>query len=400
MNILYLTQFFSATRGGGPLIFYDLATALSEIGHKIYIICNVATEEAVAENVKLYTVKPYLSNTNELPPSPIQNLRYITNSVLCGAGIARKKKIDIIHTNSFTPVIAGSILSKMYRIPMVASIYDIFTNSDKSNWKKWVEYNDLPRYYSTIGRIYEKISLNMPFNLIHTISNTTKSDIMLHKNNRNIEVVYPGINDKLYQRSDTIYDDFVLYIGRLVFYKNLDILIKAFTEVIKELPNARLIVVGDGPMKEEWEELARSVGVSNNLLFTGHISHEEKLDLLRRCAVLALPSVFEGFGLVILEAFAMGKPVLVADIPPLDEIVNQDVDGFLLAHNDPNQWARTVINLLADKQLCRKMGSEAAKKIKVKFDFKSYIKRMESLYAGVIGNSGKYQEKRYLKEYR
>jgi glycosyltransferase involved in cell wall biosynthesis len=389
MRILYLTQFFSSTRGGAPLIFYDLGKALSKRGHKVYIICNVATETIETENVKVYTVKPLLCNTYELPPSPKQNLRYIANSVVLGAKVARKHKIELIHTNSFTPVIAGSILSKIKRTPMIASIYDVFTNKDSSNWRNWAHYNNLPRYYSTIGRVYEQISLRMPFRFIHTISQTTKEDILLHKTDRPIRVIYPAIDVTMYRTVQPSYDNFILYIGRLVFYKNVDVIIRAYEEVIKELPTAKLIVVGEGPMEDEWRNLAQSVGVSNNVLFTGHVSHQDKIDLLSRCSALALPSIFEGFGLVVLEAFAMQKPVLAANIPPLDEIVDQDINGFLLSFNDAHQWATAIIALLTNQQLCHKMGYNGAKKVTDKFDFTKYIKSMESLYMEAIASSRK-----------
>ena len=389
MRILYLTQFFSSTRGGGPLIFYDLAKALSKRGHEVYVICNVATETVDNENVKIFTVKPFLENTYELPPSPTHNLRYIWNSMLLAAKIAGENKIQLIHTNSFTPVIAGSLLSMIKGIPMIASIHDVFTNKDKSNWQNWTHYNNLPNYYSIIGRIYEQISLHMPFDMIHSISDTTKNDLLPYIGKRAIRVVYPAIDDRNYTTVKPTYGNFILYIGRLVFYKNIDVLIKAYDEVIKEEPTAKLIIVGEGPMEEELTNLVRSLDISENVLFTGHISHQSKIDLLSRCSALALPSMFEGFGLVILESFAMAKPVLVAKVHPLDQIVDHGVDGYLLPHNDPREWAAAIMTLLTNNQLCQEMGRNAAKKLKDKYDFERYIESMETLYADTIGGLAK-----------
>jgi glycosyltransferase involved in cell wall biosynthesis len=109
------------------------------------------------------------------------------------------------------------------------------------------------------------------------------------------------------------------------------------------------------------------------------------MNLLRSCSALALPSIFEGFGLVILESFAMRKPVLVPNIRPFDEIVEQDVNGFLLPPNQPHQWAKAVITILGNGQLCRRMGDNAAKKINEKFNFKEFIIGMESLYQEAVG---------------
>jgi glycosyltransferase involved in cell wall biosynthesis len=389
MRILFLTQFFSYTRGGGPLIFFELAKAFSERGHQLFIICNVAPDTIQSENIKVFTVKPFLSNTYELPASPIQNIRYIANSVILGSRLVKKYRIEIIHTNSFTPVIAGSIISRTKKIPMIASIYDVVSSIGDSLWQDWIRYSGLPRYYPTIARYYEKLSLSMPFDMIHTISDTTRRDILLHQRNKEIRVVYPSIDNRRYGSNNSGYSNFILYIGRLVFYKNVGVLIRAYVDVIKELPTARLVIVGEGPMALEWENLALSLGVLENITFTSHLSHQEKADLLSKCAALALPSIFEGFGLVLLESFAMAKPVLAANVPPLDEIVDRDINGMLLTHDDHHEWARAIIKLLSDKQLCEKMGSNACKKFREKYDFKSYVDMMESLYLETIRGSRK-----------
>ena len=118
-----MTQIFSASRGGGPLIFYDLAKALAERGHELYVVCNLSTEIIEIERVKLFVVKPFLKDTYELPPSPTANLRYIANSLMTGAKIVKQNQIQLIHTNSYTPVFAGSILSKLKNIPMIALLF-------------------------------------------------------------------------------------------------------------------------------------------------------------------------------------------------------------------------------------------------------------------------------------
>jgi glycosyltransferase involved in cell wall biosynthesis len=384
MNILYLTQFFSPTRGGAPLVFYNLAKGMSERGHKIYVICNVATDSIDSDKVVVFNVKPQLNDTFELPPSPIKNLRYIANTLIFGRKVLRDRKIELIHTNSHTPIIAGSILSLLNRVPMIASVHDVFASTDNTNWKRWAYYNNLPNYYSSIGRIYEQISLSMPFKLIHSVSNASRDDVLLHNSNRQVRVIYPSIDENIYNGMTVTYENFVLYIGRLVFYKNVDVLIRAFERVVKELPAAKLVIVGEGPMEADWKELARFIGVSDSIVFTGYLPQHEKMKLLRSCSALALPSTFEGFGLVILESFALHKPVLVSNIPPLDEIVDHGVNGFLLPQNEPIHWAKAIIDVLNNGQLCRKLGDNAAKKIIEKFNLADFISRMESLYHEVV----------------
>ena len=107
MNILYLCQIFSSTKGGAPLLFCDLANTMSRRGHKVHVICNLSTEDIIERNLTVHIVRPYLGASHRLPPSITQNLRYIISSIILGSKIIKENRIDVIHTNSWTPVIAG-----------------------------------------------------------------------------------------------------------------------------------------------------------------------------------------------------------------------------------------------------------------------------------------------------
>jgi glycosyltransferase involved in cell wall biosynthesis len=121
-------------------------------------------------------------------------------------------------------------------------------------------------------------------------------------------------------------------------------------------------------------ELTRSIE------FTGYITDEKKVVLLSKCSALLLPSFVEGFGIVILESFAMSKPVLVADIQPTNEIVDDGIDGFILPANNPTKWSEKISFLLNNKDVCRKMGISARNKLETKYSLNFVLNEMESLY--------------------
>ena len=161
-------------------------------------------------------------------------------------------------------------------------------------------------------------------------------------------MVYPSIDPSRYSSTGGIvYENFILYIGRLVYYKGVDVLIRSFSEVLKDVNGAKLIIVGEGPMKQEWQNLVTELHLENSVSFLGRISNSEKLALLSQCSALALPSLFEGFGLVVLEAFALKKTVLVTNIPPFDEIVEDGQDGFLITPTDLIMWKEIMKKLLS-----------------------------------------------------
>ncbi len=170
----------------------------------------------------------------------------------------------------------------------------------------------------------------------------------------------------------------------MVFYKNVDILLKAFKVLSYESKNIQLVIVGDGPLRKYLENLAIEYDISNVVHFVGNVSNEDKIKYLSKCSALALPSTFEGFGLVILEAFLMRKPVLVSNVKPFDEIVDDDCNGFLIDAADYNAWAGRIKQFINDKETCQKMGESGYFKYFNKFDFIESINKMELMYLKLI----------------
>jgi glycosyltransferase involved in cell wall biosynthesis len=323
-----------------------------------------------------------------------QNMMYIINAIIKGSQIIRQNKIDVIHANNLSPIIVGGILAKIHHVPFISTIHAIFTNSSGDFWKKWAAQNNVSRTSSIIGPLFEKITVKMPVDIIHTVSNASKDGIINFnaKSSSNIVVIPNGINLNDYDcvGFEKDYQNYVLFIGRLVFLKNLDVVISAFKDVVRKLPNAKLILVGDGPMRGKWEKMVSELHLDQNIEFTGYIPHEQKyFELLSKCSLLLLPSVIEAFGLVLLEAFAMSKPVLVSEQRAFYEIVDDGVDGFILPTHDASKWAEKIIFLLSNKTICQDMGNKGRLKVESKFNIDNVVNKMESLYTQLCFKKGK-----------
>ena len=392
MNILYVSQFLSTTTGGGEVVFYDWALEMAKRGHNVSVVCNHFSgskdnnAELISYGMTIRLVKPIIKHKGGLPPSISQNMRFIFNAITEGSKIMKEKKIDIIHANNFASALAGSMLAKIHRVPIVITNHAIFTINSPDNWSRWAAQNKTSWLYSVIGPLFEKITVKVPADIIHTVSYAIKDDLLKYNVKHDIVVVYNGINLRNYDdlEFDRDYQNYMVFIGRLVFIKNLDVIISAFEEVVRIVPNAKLIIIGDGPMRDIWVRMVTKLGLTQNIEFTGFVSHKRKVELLSSCSSLLLPSFFEGFGLVLLEAFAMSKPVLVSDQRVFYEIVDEGIDGFILPTHDPHKWAEKMIFLLSNKIICQDMGNKGRLKVEGKFNIEQVAEKIELVYNQVL----------------
>ena len=194
-----------------------------------------------------------------------------------------------------------------------------------------------------------------PYNVI---SQSTADDIAARGVPRSdISVIHCGIDRDLYaydQSVDKYTVPTILYLGRIKKYKSIQHLIKAFTIVKGRIPDARLMIVGDGDYLETLKDLAQQEGVSEDVEFPGYVSVENKVDRMRRAHVCVLPSLKEGWGLTNIEANSVGTTVIAANVPGLRDSVKDGDTGLLFDYGDVDQLVGKLMSVLTDSELrCR-----------------------------------------------
>ncbi len=143
----------------------------------------------------------------------------------------------------------------------------------------------------------------------------------------------------------------VLFLGRLRRYKGIDRALRAFAEVRRRVPGARLEIVGDGPHRAPLERLARRLRLGDAIEFTGFLPSEERVRRLRRAHVVVQPSPKEGWGLTVVEANACGTAVVASDSPGLRDSVRDGVSGLLVPHGDISALAKALVRVLTETDL-------------------------------------------------
>jgi glycosyltransferase involved in cell wall biosynthesis len=174
------------------------------------------------------------------------------------------------------------------------------------------------------------------------------------------------------------------FIGALQERKNVGFLLSAFAGVARQRPDARLLLVGDGPLRPELERQTRVLGIAEKSVFTGRLEAEAKDAALAAMDVFAFPSLNEGFGLAVAEAMAAGVPVVVSDRGSLPEIVRHEETGFVLPVSEPEIWAQTLVALLADESLRARLSKAAQVEAADRFTWTECARQTEDACRAVL----------------
>jgi glycosyltransferase involved in cell wall biosynthesis len=169
-------------------------------------------------------------------------------------------------------------------------------------------------------------------------------------------------------------------VGRLRWEKGQEIIVDALHQVVKAIPSAVLVVVGDGPDKKKLRKRAEDLKLENHVKWLGQKSPEEVYKLYSIMDVVAVPSRFEGFGLTAAEAMAAGVPVVATRADGLSEVVEDGLSGYLVALGDSYGVAQAVTDLLSSHEKARDMGREGYKRVCEQFSFEKFSNSVRAVY--------------------
>ena len=174
----------------------------------------------------------------------------------------------------------------------------------------------------------------------------------------------------------------VVTAGRLVPVKGHTYLITAFAQVITEIPNIRLVFLGDGELRGELSEQVKTLGLEKHVLFLGMRS--DVPEIISCSDLFVLPSVNEGFGVVLLEAMVMKCPIVATNVGGVPEVVLDGETGILVPLKDPVQLAGGIIQLLKDTSLAKQMAECGYQRLKACFDIRETVSKTEQLYKELL----------------
>lgn len=208
----------------------------------------------------------------------------------------------------------------------------------------------------------------------------------LHLNYHGIDTIskYPGLYEK--NISESKHNDTIIAVGRLIDKKGFINLLKAFALVVREKPNCRLMIVGDGTLRRQLTVLIEELGLKDVVQLLGWQGHDITLRLIKQATVLVAPSVIaddgdrDGVPNVILEAFACGTVVIASSLEGIGEVVRHEQTGLLVKPGNIEELALATRKLLNDKGLRQRLSKKAYEMMIQNFDSTKNFKQLANLF--------------------
>lgn len=233
---------------------------------------------------------------------------------------------------------------------------------------------------------YEQLAACCPFNRVLAVSRNVEEVLGTHlPDSASIQTLYLGIDLGLFKPSKM--EEFswdLAFMGRLERMKAVDLLPEMLRDLSKSHPNLKLLITGEGSLREGLLEEFSQAGVSALVDYRGVVPMEQVPEMINRSRVFLYPSREEPFGLSVIEAMACGRPVLTTNVFGPSEIVTHPMDGYLVDPDDPLRLSEAASLLLSDEALQRRMGENARKTVEARFDMRSHADSLLKIYRDEI----------------
>jgi glycosyltransferase involved in cell wall biosynthesis len=265
-------------------------------------------------------------------------------------GLHQRQPIDLIHAHSALPCgHAAVLLGRELGIPFVVSVHgrDAYsTRQVTGRAGQWCR--------SVSRMVYEQACQ------VVCVSALVADEVLRGAPGARAAVIYNGVDISLFQPGPPADSPpVVLSVGNLIPTKAHQTLLRAFAEVLNEIPGTMCELIGEGPERARLHQLAAELGVASHVRFRGRLDRAAVADAMRRCSVFALPSTYEGLGCVYLEAMACGKIAIGCRGQGIEEVIQDRANGLLVEPDQVSGLSDALTLALTDSGLRTQMEARA-----------------------------------------
>jgi len=294
----------------------------------------------------------------------------------------REKEIDILHAHLPLADTVGRFAAKVAGVPVIVT-----TEHGKHLWKNPLH-----------------LALERMLNRFTDVRFCVSRDIMDIRSRREgtphikLKYVPNAVDMSLFKKTSPrraglmsefgweVSDPLIVSVGRLVEAKNYPLLVRAIALVVKKVPQARCLIVGEGPFRGEIEREIEKLSLSENIAVPG--ARRDIAEILKSADIFTLSSIREGLPVSLLEAMASGCAIVATDAGGIPDAIVDGVNGLLVKTSDENALADGLLRLLSDRELCRRLGEKAMEDVEKRFSARAIAETVGETYRELARKKG------------
>ncbi|XEC95205.1 1,4-alpha-glucan branching protein domain-containing protein [Paenibacillus tarimensis] len=378
-------EFPPMTVGGLSRHVFDISRTLTRQGAEIHVITSHVEgypAYEINQGIHVHRVRTYQSKDMSF-------MEWICQLNLVMASYAdtlirHYGPFQLIHAHDWLVGQAAKRLKQTFGLPLVATIHatehgrnrGLFTELHHTiHHREWQLTYEAWRVIVCSRYMADEVQsiFQLPSDKLDVIPNGVDAGMF-----RSLEYD-PG----LLQRFAMPHEQIVLFVGRLVHEKGVQVLLDSIPDVLAVCPDAKFVIGGKGPMLGGLQEKSRRMGIESKVYFAGYIDDDTRNKLLRICSAAVFPSLYEPFGIVALEAMAAGAPVIVSGVGGLQEIIEHGKDGFTVLPGDTASLSTHIVKLLQSKPLAESMAAEALTKVNTTYNWDRIGEQTIAVYSRI-----------------
>lgn len=384
MHICLLSYEFPPMRGGEGSYTYGLLKSLSGMGQDVRVI-TTGTKWRESEVIRVPVI-------NHFPLKLYSFCRQVKKEIM---KMEKKKEIDVLHyTNDYYNINIPKISA-----PIVVTIHHPYVVERRIVKKELCNAGYIRYLYSRRIHLVARAEKKMckKADRIIAVSNYTAQsiareyhipfeNITIIPNAVDIERFNPSVNGEYIKEKRALTSEhIILFVGRLDNTKGIRYLLEGFSKIVKDFPDAKLVIVGKGVLKQFILTYVTRNNLKNSVMLIEEVPEDDLPKLYAAADVVVLPSLIEGFGIVLLEAMAAMKPCVATRAGGTEDAIIDEKTGFLIPPADSNSLYDAIYAILSDEKLSQRFGFAGRKRVEKNFTWDKVAKRTLDLYRE-IGN--------------
>lgn len=375
--------------GGIEVVTKNVCHGLCAFGYDIVLLCYSLHPTSTIQTDGYRIISLYCPfKIFELPIPSLKSIKCL---------MAEIKKADIIHIhypNPLSTLIASFVAKKYNKLNVVSIHTHIGIDNSSENrgmfYKPFAYINNRFFLRYALKNASKLITPSPAFLLNSKYTSKFENKSMTIANGVDINRFNPLIDKQSIRDRLGIDGKMILFLGSLNSShkgKGLPVLLSAFQIILEQINNVKLVVVGDGDMKQEYMDYVINIGMSGNVAFTGRVLDDELPNYYAAADVFVLPSIwYESFGIVLIEAMACGTPVVGSNVGGIPYVIGNA--SYLFQPEDEETLANILLDLLTDDYLAAEVGIKCRERVESKFSWVHACTKMNGLYEQLFKEVG------------